>query len=219
MRPSAWPYNPTVMSKFVVIFGEGGQRRRPSGTAGVTRIPGFVRAIRNDVVDAVNREHIAPSDRSVLRLDEVWCAGASADRTLDALQEACDGLPVLQVSEVRESVILERPATARADASTLVKRLSLLQRKSELSRPSFCAYWRDVHAAMVSCHRHVAKYVQNHVVDDSRGLFDGIAEFQVTDWDGMRADYESEAAKAMKADVRNFAATISTYVVRAHEIH
>ena len=203
------------MSKFVVIFGEGGQRRRPSGTAGVTRIPGFVRAIRNDVVEVVHREHIARSDRSVLRLDEVWCAGKPAERTLDALQETCDGLPVLQVSEVRESVILERSA----DDSTLVKRLSLLQRKADLSRPSFCAYWRDVHAAMVSCHRHVAKYVQNHVVDDSRGLFDGIAEFQVTDWDGMRADYESEAAKGMKADVRNFAATISTYVVRAHEIH
>ena len=65
MRPSACPYNPTVMSKFVVIFGEGGQRRRPSGTAGVTRIPGFVRAIRNDVVDAVHRvlyDNLPPRD-------------------------------------------------------------------------------------------------------------------------------------------------------------
>ena len=67
---------------------------------------------------------------------------------------------------------------------------------------------------MASCHRHVARYVQNHVVDDSGSPFDGIAEFHITDIDGMRADYDTEAARAMKADVGNFAATVSTYVVR-----
>jgi uncharacterized protein (TIGR02118 family) len=207
------------MSKFAVIFGEGEQRRRPSGSRGVGQIPGFVRATRNDVVDIVHREHIARAVRSVLRLDELWCDGTSSERTLDALHGVYGGLPVIQISEVRETAILDRPTNARADESPLVKRLSLLQRKADLSRASFCAYWRDVHAAMVSCHRHVARYVQNHVVDDSRGMFDGIAEFQITDLRGMRADYESEAAKAMKADVQNFAATISTYVVRAHAIH
>ena len=202
------------MTKFAVIFGEG-EPQRASGTVDLSRIPGFVRATRNDVVDAVHREHIARADRSVLRVDELWCEGTSSERALDALQELYDGLPVIQVSEVRETPILERSA----DGSALVKRLSLLQRRADLSRASFCAYWRDVHAAMASCHRHVARYVQNHVVDGSRGMFDGIAEFEIADMEGMRADYETEAAKAMKADVQNFAATISTYVVRAHALH
>ena len=102
--------------------------------------------------------------------------------------------------------------------SSLVKRLSLLQRRSGLTRPLFCAYWRDIHAPMASCHRHVVRYVQNHVVDDSGSPFDGIAEFQITDLDGMRADYDTETARAMKADVKNFAATVSTYVVRETSI-
>ena len=203
------------MGKFAVIFGEGGQDDRPSEAGPVDSIPGIVRAIRNDVVAIVQRDHIARAESSVLRLDELWCAGTPSDGMLDVLRHVYDGAPVIQISEVQETTILERSA----DTSSLVKRLSLLQRKAELTRPSFCAYWRDVHAPMVSCHRHVARYVQNHVVDDSEGFFDGIGEFRITDWGGMRADYESEAAKAMKADVRNFAATVSTYVVRARDIY
>ena len=203
------------MGKFAVILGEGGQSGRLSEIGPVTRIPGFVRAIRNDVVDVVHRDHIARADVSVLRVDELWWGEAFEVSPLDALERAYDGLPVIQISEVQESTILERTE----DTSGLVKRLSLLQRKAGLSRASFRAYWRDVHAPMAACHRHVARYVQNHVVDDSNGLFDGIAEFQITDLGGMRADYERQEATAMKADVRNFAATVSTYVVRVHDIY
>ena len=69
---------------------------------------------------------------------------------------------------------------------------------------------------MARCHRHVARYVQNHVLVDASpdAPFDGVAEFRVTDFAGMQAEYETDAGKAMRADVQNFASTVSTYVVR-----
>jgi uncharacterized protein (TIGR02118 family) len=198
------------MGKFAVIFGERDREGRSEGRGPAARIPGLVRATRNDVVEVVHREHVARAERAVSRVDELWCDDAPGD-TLEALQEAYAGMPVIQISPVQENMIFERDA---AD-SMLVKRISLLQRKAGLSRTEFCLYWRDVHASMASCHRHVARYVQNHVLDGSRVIFDGIAEFQITDVDGMREDYETETAMAMKADVRNFAATVSTFVVHA----
>ena len=106
--------------------------------------------------------------------------------------------------------------TCHGGGDAPVKRLSLLRRKPGLSRPQFGAYWRDVHAPMASCHRHVARYVQNHVLVDASpdAPFDGLAEFRITDLAGMRADYDTDTGKAMRADVQNFAATVSTYVVR-----
>jgi uncharacterized protein (TIGR02118 family) len=201
------------MSKFAVIFGERDRGGRSEGRGPAARIPGLIRATRNDVVDIVHREHVARTERGVSRVDELWCDGAPED-TLEALQEAYAGMPVIQISPVQENMIFERDAVS----SMLVKRISLLQRKAGLSRTEFSLYWRDVHASMASCHRHVARYVQNHVLDGSGALFDGIAEFQITDVDGMREDYETEPARAMKDDVRNFAATVSTFVVRAHHV-
>jgi uncharacterized protein (TIGR02118 family) len=199
------------MSKFAVIFSAGGHgggysNESPAVAPGM----GVVRATRNDVVDIVPRDHVSRAESRVSRVDELWCDGNSDKDALELLQHAYAGLPIIQISTVRETTIFDRGTRS----ASLVKRLSLLQRKPTLSRPLFCAYWRDIHAPMASCHRHVTRYVQNHVVDDSGSPFDGIGEFQITDIDGMRADYDTEAAKAMKADVRNFAATVSTYVVR-----
>jgi hypothetical protein len=200
------------MNKFAVVFGERDRDGRwVEGCGLAARIPGLVRATRNDVVNIVHREHVARAEQGVSRVDELWCDGAPED-TLEALQEAYAGMPVIQISPVQENMIFERGD----DNSMRVKRVSLLQRKADLSRTEFCLYWRDVHASMASCHRHVARYVQNHVLDGSSALFDGIGEFQITDVDGMREDYETETAMAMKADVRNFAATVSTFIVRAH---
>ena len=203
------------MSKFAVIFAEGGPGGGYSNESpAVGPLPGVVRATRNDVVDIVQRDHASRAEQRVSRVDEFWCDGTSEEGVLEFLQHAYAELPVIQISSMQETTVFDRGMRG----SVPIKRLSLLQRKPGLSRPLFCAYWRDVHAPMASCHRHVARYVQNYVVDDSGSPFDGIAEFQITDIDGMRADYDTEAGRAMKADVGNFAATVSTYVVRASSI-
>jgi uncharacterized protein (TIGR02118 family) len=201
------------MGKFAVIVGEGDRDGRSRECGPVPRIRGLVRAIRNDVLHVVDRDHIARAEPGVSCVDELWCDGAPRD-LLEALHEAYAGMRVIQISLVQENTIFERDAAR----STLVKRLSLLQRKPTLSSTAFCAYWRDVHAPLAACHRHVARYVQNHVVDDLHASFDGIAEFQITDVDAMLEDYDTEAGRAMKADVQNFAATVSTYRVRARDV-
>ena len=203
------------MGKFAVIFAAAGSSGGNSNESAIAAPPPrVVRVTRNDVLEIVDRDHVSRAEPRVSRVDELWCDDSADDDTLGLLQQAYAGLPLIQISSVHETTIFDRGTRS----SSLVKRLSLLQRRPGLTRPLFCAYWRDVHAPMASCHRHVARYVQNHVVDDSGSPFDGISEFRITDLDGMRADYDTDGARAMKADVKNFAATVSTYVVRETSI-
>ena len=198
--------------KFAVILGEG---NAPANCASAVRFPGLIRLTRNEVVHSVTREHVASAPEPVTAVDEVWCAGAPPQEALAALRMAYAGMPVVQICLVHERTIFAR----EDDRSALVKRISLLQRKQPMTRQQFSSYWHDVHASMAACHRHVARYVQNHVIDGACAgdRFDGIAEFQITDLAGMQADYDTEAGKAMRADVQNFAATVSTYVVSPHD--
>ena len=171
----------------------------------------LLRVVRNEVVQEVRREHVSAAE-TVAAIDEIWCRDASAEHALGVLRAAYATRPVLQLSLVHERTIFAR----HDDGAAPVKRLSILRRKAGLSRSQFAAYWHDVHAPMARCHRHVARYVQNHVLVDASpdAPFDGVAEFRVTDFAGMQAEYETDAGKATRADVQNFASTVSTYVVR-----
>ena len=199
--------------KFVIVLQALGDQREQDPW--VNRLRDgleFVRVVRNEVVQEVAREHVAAATETVSAIDEIWCRGASAEHALENLRAAYAMRPVLQLSLVHERTIFAR----HNEEAASVKRLSALQRKPGLSRLQFGAYWHDVHAPMARCHRHVSSYVQNHVlVDASPGApFDGFAEFRITDVAAMQVDYESDGGKAMRADVQNFAATVSTFVVR-----
>ena len=49
----------------------------------------------------------------------------------------------------------------------MIKRISLLTRKPELSREEFSDYWLNVHGPMVERLPNVIRYVQNHITDDA----------------------------------------------------
>jgi uncharacterized protein (TIGR02118 family) len=203
------------MNKFVVIFAECDEQRRWTGFAPAGRVPGLARITRNEVVGVVQRAHVQSAKERPSGVDELWFAGTSPEDTLETLRTAYTGVPVVQICLVHENRVFERPAPGGA----LVKRFSFLCRKGGMSRTDFSTYWRDVHAPMVACHRHVTRYVQNHVIAGTcpDPLFDGIGEFRIADLAGMQADYDSEAGQSMKADVHNFVASVSTYVDQAHD--
>jgi uncharacterized protein (TIGR02118 family) len=194
--------------KFVVLLGDS-----HTEGASAARIPGLIRCTRNHVMEQVKREHVASAVDAITAVDELWCAGTSPQETLAELKTIYADEPVVQISFVHERTIF-----ARDERPGFVTRISLLQRATTLTRSQFSTYWHDVHAPLAACHRHVARYVQNHVVASTREdePFDGIAQFLISDLVGMRADYDTDAGKAMQADVQNFAAAVSTYVVRRH---
>jgi len=206
------PEDLAAAHKFVVVLEAPADWESGSPVDRVREAPEAVRVVRNEVVHAVRREHVAAAGAVIVAIDEIWCRGASPEHMLALLRSAYATRAVLQLSLVHERTIFAR----HTEEDAPVKRLSLLRRTSWLSRPQFGAYWHDVHAAMANCHRHVARYVQNHVVVDAwpDAPFDGLAEFRITDVAGMQADYDTDAGKEMRADVQNFAATVSTYIVR-----
>lgn len=186
-------------------------------------MPGLRRLRTHDVLSAVARPHVPSAQTPVGGVDELWTE-AAPPASLAMVRSAYGDDPLVQVSAVREVVVfaqahLRSPPAGAAPA----RRLSLLQRRSRLSRAAFSCHWEQVHAPLACCHRHVARYVQNHVLDadgddgHSAGAFDGMAEFEVGDVQGMESDSLTPEGVRMRQDVANFAATVSTYWVRTRE--
>ena len=205
------------MHKFMVMMDAVQRAAAPRERHLRALVPGLCQLRCHEVVSFVPREHAASArgaDR-IVEVDEFWIDANILEPALHALRTAYPATPLCRV---RERVIFERSIACEAP----IRRLSLLQRRSSLTRPAFSAYWLDVHAPLAHCHRHVRRYVQNHVeADGSFGpdaaQFDGIAEFEIADWAGMQADYATPEGTRMREDVAKFAGNVTTCVVRTRE--
>jgi len=211
------------MHKMMVILGTGTASRGSTGQAqwDVDRmktalgVRGLRRMVRNTVQESVRRAHMPASEQVIAIVEELWFDTEPVREDLDVLLRPTGPLAVLQAEFVREHVVFRRPVGDKPS----IKRLSLLQRRADISTQEFSKYWEHVHAPLAHCHRHVALYVQNHSAPHGTKplLFDGIAEFQITDLAAMQIDYRTQQGISMRADVANFASTVSTYLVVARE--
>jgi len=212
------------LHKMMVLLGAGTASPDPAGQAQwdgdrvktALAVRGLRRMVRNTVQESVRREHAPASPQVVAIVEELWFDTEPVRADLDALLRPTGSLAVLQAASVREHVVFRRPVGDKP----CIKRLSLLQRRADISPQEFSNYWEHVHAPLAHCHRHVALYVQNHATTPPGTkplLFDGIAEFQIADLVAMQTDYATEQGIAMRADVGNFASTVSTYFVVARE--
>jgi len=211
------------MHKMMVILGAGTASRGFTGQAqwDVDRMKtalgarGLRRMVRNTVQESVRRAHMPASEQVIAIVEELWFDTEPVREDLDVLLRPTGPLAVLQAEFVREHVVFRRPVGDKPS----IKRLSLLQRRADISTQEFSKYWEHVHAPLAHCHRHVALYVQNHSAPHGTKplLFDGIAEFQITDLAAMQIDYRTQQGISMRADVANFASTVSTYLVVARE--
>jgi uncharacterized protein (TIGR02118 family) len=88
----------------------------------------------------------------------------------------------------------------------LIKTVSLLNRRSDLSPEQFHKYWRDTHARLVLDLPGVRQYIQCRPVPipGKRPRYDGIAEVWYDDYNSLRATMGSQACKRLLADEGNF---------------
>lgn len=108
----------------------------------------------------------------------------------------------------------------------MIKRISLLTRKPEMSRKDFNKYWLEVHGPMVRTLPNVRQYIQNHIVDDAHRhdlptggqAVDGIVEFWFDNVEDMDACFATPEAKACFADGAKFIETVTTYVIEEHKV-
>jgi uncharacterized protein (TIGR02118 family) len=110
----------------------------------------------------------------------------------------------------------------------LIKRMTTLKRRADISAEKFKAEWFDVHSVLVKRLPQVKGYTQNLIFDRSHGRgrpakyedlpIDGIVELWFTDVDSLNAGFASDAGRTLMTHATEFIAAMSTFLVETHEI-
>lgn len=108
----------------------------------------------------------------------------------------------------------------------MIKRISLLQRKPELTHEEFVNHWFKIHGALARKVPGVRRYMQNHIreissradIPDLDMEIDGIAELWWDDADAMKVSIATPEAQAMFADGALIIGRIKTFVIAEEAI-
>ncbi len=103
----------------------------------------------------------------------------------------------------------------------MIKSISLLVRRPELTHEQFVKHWLEIHAPLALKVSGIRRYVQSHIVDERRrpdipaiGVeIDGIAELWYDDRDTMTRVLASPEMKALHADGALFIGRIQSFIV------
>jgi len=103
----------------------------------------------------------------------------------------------------------------------MIKRMTLLARKEELSFAQFDAHWLNNHARIVERMPDVAGYVQNPVkrrvaingIESAPFDFDGIVELWFADERAKARAFSSVAAQSLPVDEQNFIRGITIFAI------
>jgi len=102
----------------------------------------------------------------------------------------------------------------------MIKSISLLTRKPEISREEFVRHWMEVHAPLAHAVPGVRRYVLSLIGAEPRRAdiptqeieADGIAELWYDDIESWRAAYASPEGKRLHADGASFIGRIKTFI-------
>lgn len=86
----------------------------------------------------------------------------------------------------------------------MLKMISLLVRKPDITHEQFLAHWSTVHTALAKEIPQLVRYRQNVLPGGASGEVDGIAELWFSDAAGRDAFRASEAGQRWIADNANF---------------
>ena len=103
----------------------------------------------------------------------------------------------------------------------MIKSISLLTRKPEITHEQFVKHWLEIHAPLALAVPELRRYVQSHIVDErtrpdiptTEVAVDGIAELWYDDRAAMERAVASPEAKRLHADGALFIGRIKTFIV------
>jgi uncharacterized protein (TIGR02118 family) len=194
------------------------------------RLPGLRRYHQNHVVDSQQRGIEYP--RGPLEIDgfsELWfdddesMQRAIKSEAMDAL--AADEAKLLDdiyVIAAEQHVVVPTPPGVR-----LIKRMSTLKRREDVSEAQFRHEWFEVHSLLVKRLPQVKGYTQNLITQRSHRRtattreelpIDGIVELWFDDVASLEAGFRSPAGTTLMTHAREFIAEISTFLVEVHEV-
>jgi uncharacterized protein (TIGR02118 family) len=194
------------------------------------RMPGLRRYEQNHVVDSSQLaiDH-ARGDWDLDGISQLWFDDAEAMRaaarspafepTVPDLPRFCAAVKVVTCQPNVVVPVAEGP---------LVKRMSLLTRRPDISAGRFRDEWFGFHAEAVRKFPNLMGYTQNLVLDRAVSLrdsapydavpIDGVVELWFRSVDDIRAAFASPAAEVSQRHARDFIGTITTYLVEPHAI-
>ena len=197
----------------------------------VRNAPGLSQYWQNHVVDAVQRG--IQFDRGAWGFDgfsQLWIADENAPFGTGELPERIVAdenhfLGPFNIVTVKQTEVVAVPDDATR--SKLVKRMSVIRRRPELSEDDFLNEWK-VHAGWVRTMQGVRGYRQNAVVgrELTKGHpcsyedlpIDGIVEFWFDSTDAIEAAFGSEAGLKTMAHANSFLSEIAAFQVAEHRI-
>ena len=108
----------------------------------------------------------------------------------------------------------------------MIKSLTLLTRKAELTHEEFMRHWVEIHAPLARKVPGIRRYVQTHLLEERKRPdipssdveIDGIAELWYDDQESMRKALASPEGKALYADGALFIGRVKTYTTEERQI-
>jgi len=132
------------------------------------------------------------------------------------------------IGEIKFITAIQHVVIPKPTDVPLIKRMSTLKRRADVSAEKFKAEWFDVHSLLVKRLPQVKGYTQNLIFDRSHGRgkpakyedlpIDGIVELWFTDTDSLNAGFALDAGKTLMTHATEFLAEISTFLVETHEV-
>jgi len=197
-----------------------------------SKLPGLRRYHQNHVVDRQQRG--ITYARSSIELDgfsELWfddipsmhAAFASEKQVKELGEDEARFIGELKLITAIQHVVIPKPV-----GIPLIKRMTTLRRRPDVSAEKFAEEWFDVHSVLVKRLPQVKGYTQNLIFDRSFGRgkpatyaelpIDGIVELWFTDADSLNAGFASDAGKTLMTHATEFIADMSTFLVETHEV-
>jgi uncharacterized protein (TIGR02118 family) len=196
------------------------------------KLPGLRRYHQNHVVDRAQRG--ITYTRGGLDFDgfsELWfddmpsmrAAFANEGQVKELGEDEARFIGEMKLITAVQHVVIPKPTGV-----PLIKRMSTLKRRPDVSAEKFKEEWFDVHSVLVKRLPQVKGYTQNLIFDRSFGRsksaryeelpIDGIVELWFTDVDSLNAGFASDAGKTLMTHATEFIAEISTFLVETHEV-
>lgn len=192
------------------------------------RLPGLRRYEQNLVT---NRSQLAIDHaRGNWDLDGISHLAFDDRTAMDAAASAAEMKPIKPDNDrfavLRGILVAEANPVVPVAEGPLIKRMSLLRRRPDISADKFRQEWFGFHAEAVSKFPTVAGYTQNFVLDRQAGgsteyealPVDGVVELWFRSVEDLKASFSSPAAEVSQRHALDFIAEITTFLVEVHRV-
>jgi len=130
-------------------------------------------------------------------------------------------LPAWALLHYRSSTIRFAFRAAPTRRITLIKSISLLTRRPEISHEEFVRHWVEIHAPLAHAVPRLQRYVQSHIVAERTRAdietlaveIDGIAELWYESVEDLRFAMTTPEAKILHDDGATFIGKIKTFTI------